>query len=129
MAEPQKPDQSTPAPISVHSGGVESTPISSVREEGSEPRIESAPGIQPPELSEAEKNAGVRYVPINPPISPEAQKAGVSQSMPAGSNFPVPDFPSVSSAQEVAKSASIEESKPWRATEWLKNFFRERKAA
>src|SRR3972149_3862903 len=92
----QDPNQSN-QPISVPTGGAESSPVSvsseqsSTAEQGVEIAVEHGPEFAPKhELSEDLKKAGVVSHPSQPAISKESQDAGISHSIPAHTfaNFP-----------------------------------------
>lgn len=129
MAEPQNQDQPIPGPITVTPGGTETAPISVVPEQGQndEPRVEIAPGLKPPELSEDLQEAGVRYNTINPPVSQDAQNAGATPSIPIGPSFVPPAFQSAQEAENISKQTPVNRGLAWQATEWLKGLLQGKK--
>lgn len=127
MPEPQIQDQ-TIKPVTVHSGGVEGAPVPTVPEQAEpEPQVEQGPEFAPAEeLDPQLREAGVVSHPSQQPVSPEVVEAGVSPSIPTGTKFIAPDFPSIAAAEEVAKKEPVNRGIVWLAKEIAKKL---RKAA
>lgn len=133
MDEPikQDPIQPTPGSVSTTIGGAETAPISIGSNHPeltpTEPQVELAPGLEPPKVPEDLQEAGVKYKPINPPVSKEAQEAGVLPSIPTGPSFVPPHFQSAEEATNISKQTPVNRGLAWQATEWLKSLLQGKK--